>query len=158
MTGQNQPQMPQQGYPQQPGYQQVNYNASLLKTNRSLLVYVLLGIVTLGIYVIYRNFEMGESINRIASPYDGKKTMNYIIAWLLSIVTFGIFYYVWMHMFTERVGNELERRGCSQKLSIADFWLWGVLGSFIIIGPFIFFYRLFNGMNELSASFNVNGR
>ena len=47
--------------PQQPPVRQSN-----LRTKRSLLKYVLLGLITLGIYDIWQMSEVGETLNLIA--------------------------------------------------------------------------------------------
>jgi len=37
------------------------------------------------------------------------------------------------------------------------FWGWGILGSLILVGPFIYTHKLLTAMNRLSADYNVNG-
>ena len=62
---------------------------------RSFVVYLLLNIVTCGIYGIYFWYVFTENLNQICAekvPND-KPSMNYILVLLLSIVTCGIFYY-----------------------------------------------------------------
>ncbi|WP_231129339.1 DUF4234 domain-containing protein [Bifidobacterium choloepi] len=62
-----------------------------LPTNRSLLKFVLLSIVTLGIYGIYVMTVISTNINTIASRYDNRKTMNYcLVYFIFSWLTFGI--------------------------------------------------------------------
>lgn len=75
----------QQGYQQ--NYYQPNYPQQpmrQLKTNRSMWKYLLLGLVTFGIYDIVCLYTLTEDINIIASRYDGKKTMNFLLMNLLS--------------------------------------------------------------------------
>lgn len=130
-----------------------------LNTNKGLLKYILLSIITLGIYSIVCMSSVSSDINVIASRYDGKKTMHYcLLFFLVGPITFGIAYLVWHHNLCTRIGNELTRRGITNcRLSAADYWLWGILGSFILIGPFVFLYKLFNAMNTLCASYNQYG-
>ena len=129
-----------------------------LKTNRDLIKVILLSLVTLGIYGIVFYTCVGEDINAIASRYDGKKTMNYlIIVFLLSYLTLGIAPIVWMHKLSNRIGSELNRRGINYSFSAGTFWGWNVLGSLIIVGPFVFLAKMCTAMNELCAHYNVNG-
>lgn len=130
-----------------------------LNTNKGLLKYILLSMVTFGIYSIVCMSSVSSDINLIASRYDGKKTMHYcLLLFLVGPVTLGIACLVWNHNLCTRIGNELARRGITNcGLSAADYWLWGVLGAFIIIGPFVFLYKLFNAMNALCASYNQYG-
>ena len=50
-----------------------------LKTNRGLIKYVLLSIITLGIYGLVVMSSVSTDINTIASRYDGKKTMHFCL-------------------------------------------------------------------------------
>ena len=129
-----------------------------LKTNRSMLKLVLLGIVTLGIYPLVIYCGISTDINLIASRYDGKKTMHYaLLAFVIAPITFGIGYLVWSHNISARMGAELARRGISYSFGASDFWLWNVLGSFIIVGPFIYMHKLCSAINLLAADFNEKG-
>ena len=56
-----------------------------------------------------------------------------------------------------RIGAELGRRGINYSFGASDYWLWNVVGSLIVVGPFIFFNKLFTAMNMLSENYNVNG-
>ena len=50
-----------------------------LKTNRSFIKYILLSLVTCGIYGIVSMSGISTDINLIASKYDGKKTMHFCL-------------------------------------------------------------------------------
>ncbi|NMM98561.1 DUF4234 domain-containing protein [Bifidobacterium olomucense] len=155
------PQAAPQQYAQQPVQPTAVYSARparQLRTKRGLLKYILLGLVTLGIYDIWQMSEVGESLNLIASRRDGKKTMHYcLLFFLVGPVTLGIAYFFWFHRMCTRVGEEQAARGMTPTVSAATYWLWGVLGAFIIVGPFIFYYKLLHAMNDLSADYNVRG-
>ena len=43
-------------------------------------------------------------------------------------------------------------------LSASDYWLWGILGSLIIVGPFIYMYKYLKAINTLCADFNHRGQ
>lgn len=129
-----------------------------LPTNRSLTKYILLGLVTLGIYPIVIMTTTSEAINTIASRYDGKKTMNYcLLFFLVGWITFGIGWLVWYNNFSTRIGDEQRRRGMAPTVTASTFWLWNVLGSLIIVGPFIYCYKMLHAMNDLCASYNALG-
>lgn len=129
-----------------------------LKTNRGLLKYILLSIITLGIYGIVVMSSVSTDINTIASRYDGKKTMHYcLVFFIFSWLTFGIVPLVWSHRISSRIGGELKRRGISYGFGANTFWLWGILGSFILVGPFVYIHKLLKSMNLLAKDYNVNG-
>jgi len=132
--------------------------AAQLKTNRGLLKYILLSIITFGIYGLVVMSNISTDINVIAGKYDGKKTMHYcLVVFIFAGLTLGIVPIVWTHRISNRIGDELKRRGIDYDFSAATFWLWGVLGSLIIVGPFIYMYRFFKSMNLLCENYNVNG-
>ncbi len=129
-----------------------------LKDNRSLVKYILLSLITLGIYSLVCFGNMSSEINITAGRYDGKKTMNfYLLFFLIGPITLGIGTIVWIHKFCSRLGAEAARRGTGVDFGAADFWLWNVLGSLIVVGPFIFTYKMFKAMNAVNADYNAKG-
>jgi len=128
-----------------------------LKTDRSMIIVILLSIVTFGIYNVIFYYKVAEDLNIIASKWDGKNTMNYILALVIGLVTFSIYLLVWNHMLFDRIGGELARRQIDYKIGAGTFWGWGVFGGLIIVGPFICLYKLCTAMNLLSEHCNANG-
>lgn len=129
-----------------------------LKDNRNLVKFILLSIVTLGIYSIVFFSGVSTDINIIASRYDGKKTMHYcLLFFIVGIVTLGIGYLVWYHALSNRIGAELKRRGIQYNFGAGSFWLWNVLGILILVGPLVYVHKLCKAMNLLAADFNTKG-
>ncbi len=132
--------------------------AMKLKTNRGLLKTILLSIITLGIYPLVLYSCISSDINIIASKYDGKKTMHYcLIFFIFSWLTLGIAPIVWYHRLSARIGNELKRRNIGYSFGAGSFWGWNVLGSMIVVGPFIYLHKLCKSMNLLSENYNEVG-
>ena len=140
----------------QPQYQQYGAVRSL-NTSRGLLKYILLNIITLGIYSLVFFSGISEDINVIARM-DGKKTMHYcLMFFIIGPLTLGIGYLVWYHNISSRMGNELIRRGIMYQFGAADFWLWYILGSFILIGPFVYIHKLAKASVLLAIDYNTKG-
>ena len=76
---------------------------------------------------------------------------------LLAPLTLSVYPFVWYHKLCARIGDELQRRSIDYKFGPSQFWLWGILGSFILVGPFIFTHKLMKSMNLLNKDFNENG-
>ena len=74
----------------------------MLNENRSLLKYLILSLITCGIYSIYFMFLMTDDINTICEG-DGADSPNYIIVLLLSFVTFGIYHWSWIYKPANRL-------------------------------------------------------
>lgn len=69
-----------------------------LNAKRGLAKFILLNIITLGIYGIVFFSGISADINVIASRYDGRKTMHYcLLLFLVGPITLGIAYLVWFH-------------------------------------------------------------
>ena len=129
-----------------------------LKTNRGLLKFILLSIITFGIYALVFYSKVSSDINLIASRYDGKKTMHYcLLTFIIAPITCGIGAIVWSHRISARIGNELARRGIAYDFGASTYWLWNVLGALIGVGPFVYLHKLCRAMNLLSADFNTKG-
>lgn len=79
--------------------------------------------------------------------------MFFLVGW----VTLGIGWLVWYHRVSGRIGEEQAARGLPVTVTASTFWLWGILGSLIAVGPFIYIHKLLHAMNDLSADYNVRG-
>ncbi len=129
-----------------------------LKTNRGLIKFILLSVITFGIYGIVAMSSISNDINIIASRYDGKKTMHYcLLTFVVAPFTLFIGELVWMHKISARIGNELKRRGINYSFGAGSFWIWGMILSFTIVGPLVYQHKLLKAMNLLSEHYNVNG-
>lgn len=118
----------------------------------------LLSIITLGIYGLVVMTKISTEINTIAGPYYNKKTMNYcLVVLIFSWLTMGIVPLVWAHRFSNRVGSELLRRNLPYQFDAGTFWLWNVLGSLIVVGPFVYTHKLLTAMNMLCTDYNAKG-
>ena len=129
-----------------------------LKTTRGLLKFILLSLITFGIYTLVFFSKISSDINLIASRYDGKRTMHFcLLLFIVAPITLGIGAIVWYHKISARIGRELTRRDIGYSFGAGSFWLWNVLGSIIVIGPLVYLHKLCKAMNLLSADYNTKG-
>lgn len=78
-----------------------------LKTNKSLIKYILLDLITFGIYGLVVMSSVSTDINTVASRYDGKRTMHYcLLFFIVAPVTLGIGALVWNHRISARIGAD----------------------------------------------------
>lgn len=125
----------------------------MMKTDRSFGMFLLLSIITFGIYSIIFFYNYVEDLNVVCAK-DGKSSMNYIVVWLLSLVTGGIFMYVWYYMIGDRLEQNCRAYGVPSSSSGTSLLLWSLLGSLIIVGPFIAQYKMIEDLNNLSIAYN----
>lgn len=128
----------------------------MLRTNRGMVKFFLLSLITLGIYGIVVKSHVSEEINQVASSRDGKHTMHYcLVFFIFSWLTAGIVPLVWMHRLCNRIGDELAARKLSYSIGAGTFWGWGIFGSLILVGPFVFYYKFFKAMNLINGDYNA---
>ena len=138
---------------------QVTEYRETLRTNRGLIKFFFLSLITFGIYGIVVMSHISTEINDIATKHDGRKTMHYcLIYFIFSWLTFGIAPLVWYHRLSDRIGNELIRRRLPYSFGAGTWWGWGFFGALLFgIGPLIYTHKLMRAMNILAADYNVNG-
>lgn len=132
-------------------------NKLQLPTKRGLAKMIFLGIITLGIYPMVIWCRLVTELNIAASRHDGRRTMPYFAMLMLTPLTLGILPLVWMHNLCCRIGDELSYRRINYSFGPKTFWLWGVLGSLILVGPFVFTHKLMKSMNKINDDFNRCG-
>lgn len=148
--------MMQQGM--QGGYCPPPYPMRKKKTNRSMLSFILWNMLTCGFYSLFFYNDIGEDINFLASKRDGKKTMNYILLFLIvGPLTCEIATIIWFHNISARIGDEARARGVSSSFGASSFWVWNVLGALFLVGPFIYMHKLCKTMNLICEDYNQRG-
>ena len=124
--------------------------------NRSLLAYILLTIVTCGIYQLYFIHSFAKDVN-IMCAGDGKKTTGLLGFFLLSLVTCGIYSLVWWYLVSERIGDAQARIGQPKDIDGTKFLLFGIVGSFVCgLLSLYAYYLLFKGSNAVAKAHNGN--
>ena len=127
------------------------------KHRRSAILFVILNILTLGIYGLVVMSHISQEINTIATDYDHKTTPFYCLAAFLSVITFGIYGIIYMNALSARIGRELRRRSIVYKFDEGSYWGWSIFGTLILIGPIIYLHKLFKAMKKLIEDYNVYG-
>ncbi len=130
------------------------YRQQTMKTDRSMWKLMLFSILTFGIYGVFFFVPLSMDIDKVAPRRDGGKTMNFLFAYILSFFTLSIVTDIWHFLIAKRIGEALELREIDYEFGTKDFWLFFILGSFILVGPFIYFHKLCKAMNLLCADYN----
>lgn len=124
----------------------------MIKEDRRLWKLVLLTIPTLGIYNIYFWFRFTADLNDMNR--EEKRIKNYILVWFLSLITFGIYRWVWLFYLEDRLQITGERLGLTIKPGPSVVLTWRLFGSFLLIGPFVADYYVIRNMNRLAKAYN----
>lgn len=94
---------------------------------RSILQFALLNIITLGIWGIVESYKIGRDIDMLCSG-DGETETSYIKAWLLGIITAGIYHEYWWYKQANRLKLNAGRYNLKVResgLSMIAFRMWG---------------------------------
>ena len=128
------------------------------RSDRNWVVMILLSLITCGIYSIIFMTQITNEVNIVCSPHDNRRSTHYcLMFFLLFGLTLGIGWFVWYHNLCDRIGNELRRRGINYEFGAGTFWGWNILGSLILVGPFIFLHKFTTAVNCMNADYNQRG-
>jgi hypothetical protein len=120
---------------------------------RGLAGFIILSIITLGIYFCYWIYKLAKDVNTVCKG-DGKKTGGLIKYLLLGLITLGIYNLVWLYMVADRLYDNAPRYNLTFKEGGGTVLLWFILGSLIIVGPFISWHIIIKNMNALADKHN----
>ena len=145
-------------YPAPPAANPAPQGFGPINENRDLVTYILLTIVTCGIYGYWFVYTMAQDAN-IACADDGEETPGLAVYILLSIVTCGIYSYYWQYKLANRLQANGPRYGVTIPEGGSDVLIWYILGTFVcFICSFVGMNILLKNMNTLAAAYNrANG-
>lgn len=136
-------------------YQQMPPRGGIrLKDDRGLFSYILLSLITCGIYSYYFIYKMAADVN-VACEGDGEQTSGLIIFILLSIVTCGIYAWFWYYKLGNRLCSNAPRYGLTFQENGTTVIMWLIFGSFLCgIGYFVAMNILIKNTNRICNAYN----
>lgn len=116
--------------------------------HRSVIVCFLLNIITFGIYGIYLFYKIGNEINMLCDGDDARQ-MNYVGAWFLGLVTFGIYPLIWCVVGMYRLRMVAGKRfGKYTPYTGISYAMWLYPGMFLFfVGSIIAFHHFIAQIN-----------
>ena len=140
-----------------PGYDAPQYGERL-QTDRSLAMYIILTLVTCGIYSYYFIYKMAKDVN-IACEGDGESTGGLVQFILLSAVTCGIYAWFWYYKLGNRLATNAPRYGMAFQENGTTVLMWLLFGSLLCgIGSFVAMNILIKNTNSICHAYNkMNG-
>lgn len=129
-----------------------------IKTDRSLIMYILLTIVTCGIYGYWFIYSIAQDVNEMCKN-DGEKTGGLLAFILLSFITCGIYAWVWYYKLGNRLAKNAPVYGMNFTENGTTVLMWQIFGALLCgIGPFIAMHILIKNTNALAVAYNnANG-
>ena len=136
-----------------------NYGAGVNWTrpvteDRNFVLYVVLTIITCGIYGLVFLYSMIQDVNTVCDG-DGEHTRGLLGLILLSLVTCGIYSFYWYYCLGNRLANNASRYGMSFQENGTTVLLWMVIGSLLCgLGTWVATYIIIKNCNQLCAAYN----
>ena len=125
-----------------------------LKSNRSILPYLLLGFLTFGIYNLWYLHHFVKDVNELCRE-DGKQSPGVLWLLLLSILTCGLYGLFWWYRIADMISTAQRKRGFSSSVSGGYILVCMVLGAYLCgLASWIALHTLFEAMNELATDYN----
>lgn len=125
-----------------------------VKTNRSLAMYIILTIVTCGIYGFYTIHSIARDIN-IMCEGDESETAGLLKYFLLSLVTCGIYSFYWQYKVADRLHGNAEKYEITITETGSSVLVWILLGCFVCpLLQFFAMYIIFKNMNLMAVEYN----
>jgi hypothetical protein len=135
-------------------YRQTYFKHDPLTTNRSLLAYIFLGLITLGIYDYYVLYTISRDLN-IACSGDGKETPGMVEFIMFGLLTCGIYQLYWYYSVGNRLAANAPRYGLQFPENGTTVLLWVLFGAFLCgIGSFIGIDILLKNTNAICDAYN----
>lgn len=127
----------------------------MMDTNRSIVTYIVLTIITCGIYGYWFLYKMAQDTN-VMCEGDGKSTPGLLTFIVLSILTCSLYSVYWYYCLGNRLAMNAQRYGMRFEEDGTTILLWYLVGSLLCgIGPLIAMYILIKNMNALSNAYNM---
>ena len=120
---------------------------------RGLVGFIILSFITFGLYGLYWIYKLAKDVNAICDG-DGKNTGGLLKYLFFGMITFGIYDFVWLYMLGDRLQDNAPRYNLQFKESGAAVLLWTIIGSCIIVGPFISMHIIIKNTNALAEEYN----
>lgn len=125
-----------------------------ISTNRSLVTYIVLSLVTCGIYGYYFLYTMARDVN-IMCEGDGEETSGLVVFIVLSIVTCGFYALYWYYKLANRLASNAPRYGLNFQENGTTVLMWYLIGLFVCgVGPYVAMYFLIKNTNALAVAYN----
>lgn len=128
----------------------------MIKENRRFWKLLLFTIPTFGIYSIVFWFQFTKDLNEMNR--EDKRIKNYILVCFLSLITLGIYRWVWFFYLADRVQVTGERMGMRIRPGAGTLLTLKTYGTFILVGPFLANYAIIQNMNRVAKTYNQNIR
>ena len=132
--------------------------ARRIATNRGLIKWLFLSLITFGIYGFYFIYKMAQDVNTMCKD-DDQKTGGLLFFIVLSFLTLGIYSVYWWYKIANRVYLNAPQYHVMVAEKGSSFMLWYLLGLITFgIASLVGYHIVIKNVNALAAGYNrANG-
>lgn len=125
-----------------------------IQTDRNIVLYVLLSIITCGIYGYWFIYMLAQDVNEMCKD-DGQNTGGLLVFILLSIVTCGLYAYYWYYQVANRLKANADKYGITVAEDGTTILLWCVIGLLVAgLGSLVAMYLIIKNTNAMAVAYN----
>ncbi len=117
---------------------------------KNIALYIILGIITLGISNIFFWYRWTEDLNKLCDG-DDKDSANYILVLILDFLTCGLYALIWNYQMAERIYKKAPEYGAKVGLGGTAVMLFRFIPFVSSIIKLININKLINGYNAANA-------
>ena len=129
--------------------------AQAIQADRSLIGWLLLSLVTCGIYSFYFLYCLARDVNTLCQD-DGDYTPGLAEFILLSFVTCGFYAYYWYYKIGNRLQANAPRYGLVFQENGTTVLLWQIFGALLCgLGPIFAMNIVINNTNAMATAYNT---
>ena len=128
------------------------------KTNRGVIAYWFLSLITFGIYPLYFIHRVHVELNEVCKD-DGKKTRGFFLYFFFGLITIGIYPICWWCFAANRMNDCMTRNNMKPRIGAVSWLCWNIFGSLLFgLGPIIAMYKFIHSLNDVNEIHNQQVR
>ncbi len=126
----------------------------MVKNNRSLFQYIVLTLITCGIYHWIFLYFLVQDVNLVCDG-DESTTPGLLCFIIFSLLTCGIYGWYWYYRLGNRIAENAPRYNIQFQENGITILLWMTFGSLLFgLGFYVALYSIIKNMNALSSEYN----
>ena len=128
------------------------------RTDRNLISFLLLSIITFGIYDIWFLHCLVKDVNDICAEYN-RKSAGVLALILLGVITFGLYGVFWWYRLGDMLAYTARKRNVRVTVSGGTVLACGIASYFVCgLANLIALHSIFEATNDLAVDFNARIR
>ena len=128
---------------------------SKIKTDRSIIPFLLLSFLTLGIYEFWYLHHLVKDVNELCKD-TGIKSPGIGMFLLLSLLTCGVYSYFWWYRLADMLRRAADKRGLAVEINGGTVLICMILGNLMCgIASWVGIHQIFSATNELAVDYNA---